>query len=470
MYEISDCVYTLVDSKLSHQGYNADDERNIQDLLNQINVSKHFTKKLKDMATNWLYEVNKPSRRFKKITAADLELDKHGAGLIVQKPILVPQVLPPKRDQKKVLNGNLSDGEDAKRLALKSKDELIKKLCYVCERVSCSYFCMGFCRRAFHDDCRQHLEQDNKWVNVDGPSQEFLRAHDFNEIQLSEEDLKNILQIKYVCPDCATNQVICNICKQRGPFFPNDSQQKKTKDNGLPDESDINQDLVAFDDSISQNNDDKKLMRSTRRSNNNYKLSELSKCSTANCSRYFHLDCIQKHPNGKMLDQSDTLFRCPAHVCAYCRINSANTTTALIHCVRCCRSFHLKCASPDAKKKLIKVGKKLMLCDHCNKDWKNDTVIKIQLEPILQVPHRSMKQSKLNFKASDTILKFKRSELQATEKLQNTDIMYNLLFMLKVKLKTNSTTMVHYVSRPTSEKGMSGMIKVKVVAVTGTKL
>lgn len=92
MYEISDCVYSLVDSKLSHQGYNADDERNIQDLLNQLNVSKHFSKKLRDMATNWLYEVNKPSRRFKKITAADLELDKHGTGIIVQKAATPPPI------------------------------------------------------------------------------------------------------------------------------------------------------------------------------------------------------------------------------------------------------------------------------------------------------------------------------------------------------------------------------------------
>jgi len=29
MLDISECVHALVDSKLSHQGYNADDERNI---------------------------------------------------------------------------------------------------------------------------------------------------------------------------------------------------------------------------------------------------------------------------------------------------------------------------------------------------------------------------------------------------------------------------------------------------------
>ena len=76
-----------------------------------------------------------------------------------------------------------------------------------------------------------------------------------------------------------------------------------------------------------------------------------------------------------MLDQSDTLFRCPAHVCAYCKINSANTTTALIHCVRCCRSFHFKCATPDAKKKLIKVGKKLTE----GKENPADTIIIVNL-------------------------------------------------------------------------------------------
>ena len=93
--------------------------------------------------------------------------------------------------QKRKSNGNFSDGEDAKRLALKSKDELLKKLCYVCERPSCSNFCMGFCRRAFHESCKQFLDNNREWTNVDGVSAEFLRDNTFPELDLSEEELKN---------------------------------------------------------------------------------------------------------------------------------------------------------------------------------------------------------------------------------------------------------------------------------------
>jgi hypothetical protein len=64
------------------------------------------------------------------------------------------------------------DGEDAKRLALKSREELLKKLCYVCEKPNCSQYCFGFCRRAFHELCRDYLEKNPLWVNVEGaPSQ-----------------------------------------------------------------------------------------------------------------------------------------------------------------------------------------------------------------------------------------------------------------------------------------------------------
>ena len=50
----------------------------------------------------------------------------------------------------------------------KSKEELIKTLCYVCERSNCSVFCMGHCRRAFHDACKDLLET-SELINIEGP-------------------------------------------------------------------------------------------------------------------------------------------------------------------------------------------------------------------------------------------------------------------------------------------------------------
>lgn len=58
----------LISSKLSFIGYNADDEKNITDILNKISSSKDFHDKYKDLAVNFVYEVSRPSRRFRKVT------------------------------------------------------------------------------------------------------------------------------------------------------------------------------------------------------------------------------------------------------------------------------------------------------------------------------------------------------------------------------------------------------------------
>jgi len=83
-----------------------------------------------------------------------------------------------------------------------------------------------------------------------------------------------------------------------------------------------------------------------------------------------------------MLDSNTVLFRCPSHVCVFCKVNSSNMTTALIHCVRCCRSFHSKCAPSDVKTKIQKIGKKVMICDQCapEPEGKIDTIIKISIK------------------------------------------------------------------------------------------
>lgn len=63
-----------MDTKLGLSGYNADDEKNITDILNQIMNSK-FNKFYRNLATNWFYEISRPSRRFRKLTLQDLEVN-----------------------------------------------------------------------------------------------------------------------------------------------------------------------------------------------------------------------------------------------------------------------------------------------------------------------------------------------------------------------------------------------------------
>lgn len=54
--------------------FDQDDENTINDILNMIGYSKIFDVGFKNLSNNWIYEISKPSRRFKKITEQDLEI------------------------------------------------------------------------------------------------------------------------------------------------------------------------------------------------------------------------------------------------------------------------------------------------------------------------------------------------------------------------------------------------------------
>jgi chromodomain-helicase-DNA-binding protein 7 len=59
---------------LNFNRYSADEEKNMMELLNLIYNSKQFHKFYRDIAIQWTYEIEKPSRRFKKYTTKDLEI------------------------------------------------------------------------------------------------------------------------------------------------------------------------------------------------------------------------------------------------------------------------------------------------------------------------------------------------------------------------------------------------------------
>lgn len=76
MRETSELVNYLIQSKISLSGYNADDEKNIISALSTISTSKVFMQRYRDLAGNWLDQVNRPSRRFKKINFEELDGDE----------------------------------------------------------------------------------------------------------------------------------------------------------------------------------------------------------------------------------------------------------------------------------------------------------------------------------------------------------------------------------------------------------
>lgn len=78
MLKISEIVNQLIESKLNVTGYNADEETNIQEILNRILSIKNFHKYFKELATQWLYEIARPTRRFKKLSMIDLDIGGRG--------------------------------------------------------------------------------------------------------------------------------------------------------------------------------------------------------------------------------------------------------------------------------------------------------------------------------------------------------------------------------------------------------
>jgi chromodomain-helicase-DNA-binding protein 7 len=109
MIETAECINTIVESKLSREGYDADEENSLLDILNLIGFSKLFEKDFKNHANNWILELTKPSRRFKKITESDLTIN-------IAAPI-VTVIEPPKTNNYEF---DWSEYEEYKKLQTKS--------------------------------------------------------------------------------------------------------------------------------------------------------------------------------------------------------------------------------------------------------------------------------------------------------------------------------------------------------------
>lgn len=109
MLETAECINTIIEKKLSREGYDADEENTLLDILNLIGFSKLFEKDYKNHANNWITELTKPSRRFKKITESDLALN-----IVIP---ITPVIEPPKTNNYEF---DWSEYEESKKLQTKS--------------------------------------------------------------------------------------------------------------------------------------------------------------------------------------------------------------------------------------------------------------------------------------------------------------------------------------------------------------
>lgn len=87
----------------------------------------------------------------------------------------------------------------------------------------------------------------------------------------------------------------------------------------------------------------------------------MTKCSTANCSKYFHPQCVEEYDvkkHFKYIDSNSLHFRCSLHYCDSCGVSG--DTMAILQCVRCPKALHIRCMD---KEKVLKLSKKQFICD-----------------------------------------------------------------------------------------------------------
>ena len=219
------------------------------------------------------------------------------------------------------------------------KDELLKRLCTFCEKPKCTYYCMSFCKRSFHSECRKLFEEEGilSYDNYTGKL-------DINELSMDNESLKIIINTNWTCSDCSSNTVACLICKNKGSYFG--AEYKKNKKGKSKKEDDLE-----------DNN------KNSKRRN------EVTKCSTANCAKYFHPRCIEDYDVKKLFKYIDTNslhFRCSLHYCNVCGISG--DTMSIFQCVRCPKALHTRCMD---KEKIVKLSKKQFICDSHFKNKKD---------------------------------------------------------------------------------------------------
>lgn len=100
------------------------------------------------------------------------------------------------------------------------------------------------------------------------------------------------------------------------------------------------------------------------------KKNDVTKCSTANCAKFYHPKCIETFDGlskFKYIDQKQLHFRCSLHYCFKC--GDSGDTMAIAQCIRCPRAFHLRCMDKD---RVSKVTKKLFICERHTKNKKKE--------------------------------------------------------------------------------------------------
>lgn len=378
MWRVAQCVNLLVEMKVKGEE-NMEEESNLRQLLIGIGAGgSKWATKWKDMVMGWEGELEKPSRRWRKIKEEDLE------GLVPKE-----EESKKKKASKKeglfrgefdsdasheemddgVFHGDKEETEEeyigeeeeqnpkqSARLRIKlegkteserrllgekeeeeRKEEISKCICSFCERKKCSMKCTGPCQRAFHLHCAKLVNSGSKC----GEENDSEKNYELEEFKGSQSKYKENIKTWWKCHDCIIGVAECFKCKLKG----------------LLSEKAINSKMKSKKTSEER----KQFVKISNRKKNEEDLpkEEVHACLSVNCSKFFHMSCVESDPSFKLTSIRDrSSFRCPLHICKNC--HSAKDPNSLWQCFRCLTAIHGKCIDRD----VFRLGKKVFLCQN----------------------------------------------------------------------------------------------------------
>eukprot|EP01017_Pseudomicrothorax_dubius_P016901 TRINITY_DN1910_c0_g1_i1.p1 TRINITY_DN1910_c0_g1~~TRINITY_DN1910_c0_g1_i1.p1 ORF type:complete len:831 (+),score=237.18 TRINITY_DN1910_c0_g1_i1:133-2625(+) len=335
-----------------------ENEEILLEVLGDISVAKSFSKDLRRQVGHWIDMLEKQKKPQKKKTSvqAAIEMEAKSA-----KPRL-------SRLQKLKDSG---DGESAEKSAEKAPEESsetrdmvpeksnsdievriakpreadLNKLCALCDRPRCTYYCKSHCKRAFHKECRRKVEEEGMICSLE----ENHITFDIEETRMSDAELKNSAETDYECKDCSSCIAYCFKCKKRGCYPPKEQSEEVERD-----ELD---DFIVEDEEESVKGSDEEDEEAVNSKEKPVKEDQkapdepgLMKCSTPNCHKFYHLECIEDDPLFKI---SGSRLRCSQHYCKVC-----GETKNTLPCLICPVSVHKKCADEEVRK----IGKRNIIC------------------------------------------------------------------------------------------------------------
>lgn len=131
------------------------------------------------------------------------------------------------------------------------------------------------------------------------------------------------MNTEYICKDCTNNLAICFKCKKKGSYYP-ELNSSKSKGRGGGRGRGRHKAIVEEENEGEEEVDPEtgEIIKKDEKPAEVEKFNELIRCSTANCNKFYHYECIKDNKLFKFFDsKKHKKFRCSLHYCAKCSIS-----------------------------------------------------------------------------------------------------------------------------------------------------